>query len=180
MIMRIIIFTFFMFSLVHTQDQIVKIDSPAPDFILKDQFDNEVSLNNLLHDKLIVMIYTDKQGAKYKYIYVDSLNNHYNSNLDTTKADLIKLISIGNMAGAPSFFLFKNWIKKYFKNKIPTLLDWKSVIAKKYGFQKAKANIYIVDPDGILRFRGAGIASKSEIESLYKIIDNLLEHNYDN
>lgn len=174
MIIRIFIYIVFIAQVVQAQSQVAKIDSIAPDFSFKNQFDEEVCLKDLLHDKLIVMFYTDKQGAKYKYTYMDSLNNHYNSESDTIKADSINLISIGNMVGAPSFFLFKKWIKSYYKNKIPTLLDWKSSIANDYGFEKSKANIYIVDPDGILKYRGTGTASTSEINSLYGTVDSLL------
>jgi len=54
------------------------------------------------------------------------------------------------------------------------LLDWKGVVAHKFGFRDNVSNVYVIDREGVLRYAGSGQAANAEVKLLFRALDGLL------
>ena len=52
------------------------------------------------------------------------------------------------------------------------MLDWEGTIARRFGYTKQKANVFIVDTSGKVLFHTAGAASQEQLTQIYKILDS--------
>ena len=50
------------------------------------------------------------------------------------------------------------------------MLDWSGSVSKNYGYEKEKANLFVIDKNGYIIAENRGAATKTELENLYKKI----------
>lgn len=54
------------------------------------------------------------------------------------------------------------------------MLDWEGDVSRLYGYEKGKANIYVISKEGLIVMRRNGAASQEALEEAFKKIDELL------
>jgi len=151
-----------------------KVGSPAPNFSLQDQYDQEFDLSKY-RDTVVLLIYGDREGSEFNGEWLKAVNERYNQPGHAQ----VKLVLIANLEGVPGFV--HGFVKKRFQGTTPqgnpkrsVLLDWEGVVAQLYGFQQGLSNVYLIDHHGLLRYMAAGRGAPQDLEPLFQAIDRVL------
>jgi hypothetical protein len=88
---------------------------------------------------------------------------------------------VANLRAVPPFF--HSFVKRKFVGKgadgqpaRPTLLDWDGMVGDRYGFTDDLTNVYVIDLQGVLRYRDSGKGVPAEIQKLIRAIDDMRPH----
>lgn len=129
-----------------------KVGAPAPDFTLTDLEGNEVSLSSFA-GKTVVLEWFNPGCPFVKFAHGDgplaSMGN------DKMGDDLVWLAINSGAPGKQGHGIetnaaaAKTWAMEY-----PVLLDESGEVGKAYGALKTP-HVFVIDPDGVLRYRGA-------------------------
>lgn len=148
-----------------------KVGSPAPDFTLKDQYEQDFMLNKLKGQNVLLVV-GDRKGSQYGGPYSEAVTRNVGS------AVQIHTVSIADLRAVPRFL--RGFVKGKFqgnasdgKPKSSVELDWDGVIETQYGFAKEKTNIYLIDRNGILQYRAAGTGTAQELDELVRQVRGL-------
>jgi cytochrome oxidase Cu insertion factor (SCO1/SenC/PrrC family) len=146
------------------------IGSAAPDFTIKDQYDQEVQLSSQ-RGKAVLLIYGDNLGSDYMGAWARSVR-------ESAAASSVTVTRIANLRALPA--LLRSYVKRQFlktnaegKPNSPVLLDWDGAVAKTYGFTEDLTNVYLIDEAGILRYRASGKGTPEETRKLLEAIADL-------
>ncbi|HZS46522.1 MAG TPA: redoxin domain-containing protein [Blastocatellia bacterium] len=144
------------------------LGGPAPDFVLKDQYDHEVRLSQL-RGQVVLLVYGDSEGTNFFQSWVATVRQKF-------PADKVRLVPIVNFDGGVPGFMHGHVAGK-FQGKTPDgqpktskLMDWDGVIAKQYGAVKKLTNVYLVDRQGNLKFTASGKGTADDTEGLMQSI----------
>ena len=137
----------------------------ASDFELKDQFNQNYAVK-FPPDKPTILIFGDREGAEQIESWVRPLIAKF--------PEKLKIYGIANLSAVPGIAkgVVRNAIKKRAPN--PVLLDWSGDVSKSYGYEKEKANLFVVDKTGRLVAKYLGAATPAELENLYRAINGVL------
>ena len=146
-----------------------KADKPVPnqekikasEFGLEDQFGKTFAVK-FPAEKVTVLVFGDKQGAEQIEGWVSPLYGKY--------TDKINIYGIAELSVVP--WIAKGFVRNSIKNRSKTsiMLDWSGKVSKNYGYEKEKANLFVIDKDGYIIAENRGAATKTELENLYKKI----------
>ena len=149
---------------------VAPIGSTAPDFTIKDQYDHEVQLSSQ-RGKAVLLIYGDNLGSDYMGVWAGAVR-------DSAAASAVNVIRIANLRAVPA--LLRSYVKRQFlkphsdgKPTSPVLLDWDATVAKIFGFTDDLTNVYLIDEQGMLRYRACGKGTPEETRKLLDVIANL-------
>ncbi len=142
-----------------------KTKSKAPSFELEDQFSKKFPVV-FPAKKVTVLIFGDKQGAEQIEGWVSPLYGKY--------TDKIEIYGIAELSAVP--WIAKGFVRNAIKSRSKTsiMLDWSGKVSKDYGYEKEKANLFVIDKDGYIIAEKRGAATSTELENLYKEIATLL------
>ncbi|MBC7796773.1 MAG: hypothetical protein H7Z37_07870 [Pyrinomonadaceae bacterium] len=137
----------------------------AVDFELKDQF-NKVFTIKFPSEKPQILIFGDREGAEQIESWVRPLTEKYNDKID--------IYGIAELSSVPS--LAKGFVRGIIKNKVKfsTMLDWKGDVSQSYGYEKGKANIFLVDKTGRILLKETGEASVENLKKFNNEINGVL------
>jgi len=86
---------------------------------------------------------------------------------------------MANLGGVPGFM--RGFVKGRFKGTTPegrpksaVLLDWSGTVARLYGYRDDMTNVYVIDQQGVLRYKAAGRGTSEEVNALLPALDQLL------
>lgn len=135
------------------------------DFELCDQF-NRKCVYRFPKDKVSVLTFGDRKGSSQVEGWVKTLYERYRDRID--------LHGVAVLASIPS--LFHGYARDRFREKVgyPVLLDFKGDVSKRYGYEKEKANIFIVARDGTVVLKMTGAATPAGLKRVCAEIDELL------
>ena len=150
------------------------VGEQAPDFWLKDQYDNFFKLSDL-RGTVVLMVYGDRTGAQFNGKWATAVREKYNAGGN----EQARIVPIANLDAVPR--PFRSYAKGKFRGNNPdgkpsrsVLLDWDGGVAKLYGFQEGLSNVYLVDRNGALRYSTAGKGSPGEVDLLCRTISRVL------
>lgn len=152
----------------------VQIDQPAPDFSLLNTSGSDISLSNFA-GKYVVLEWTNHLCPYVKKHYgsdnMQSLQKKY------TSQDVVWLSIISSAPGKQGYVSPQeaNKLTKE-RNAKPThvLFDTDGAVGKQYG-AKTTPHMYIIDPEGVLRYAGAIDSIKSANPADIAKADNYLD-----
>ena len=149
---------------------VASIGSIAPDFAIKDQYDHEVRLSSQ-RGQPVLLICGDRLGSDYMGAWAAAVRK-------SAEASSVKILRIANLRAIPS--LLRSYVKRQFlkprangKPNSPVVLDWDAEVAGLYGFTEDLTNVYLIDEQGMLRYRAAGKGTPEETRKLVDMIANL-------
>jgi hypothetical protein len=154
------------------------MNSPAPEnflppsfrkkahsFELEDQFGKKLSVK-FPTDKVTILIFGDREGSAQIERWVRPLYGRYTNS--------IYIFGVAELSAAP-------WIARPFvrgiiksKSRTPIMLDWSGNVSKNYGYEKGKANLFVVDKAGNIIAEKRGAATASALSDLYRTINRVL------
>jgi hypothetical protein len=134
------------------------------DFTLKDQYDSTFTLS-AHRATVVILVGGDREGSRLMGSYGRALHRRFGAERAVVIGDFAQL------RGVP--FFVKGSVRRRFQGtqtdgspKTPVLLDWDGAIARRIGFEEHLANVYVIDRDGVLRFRAAGRGEDAEVAAL--------------
>ena len=136
----------------------------ASEFELKDQYEKTFTLK-FPKDKATVLVFGDREGAKQIESWVRPLVEKY--------ADKIDIQGVAELSAVPS--LARGIVRRIMKNQVKysVMLDWSGAVSKSYGYQKGKANLFVIDKRGGIVAEVEGAASAAELEKIYREINRV-------
>ena len=150
-----------------------KVGELAPDFWLKDQWEEFFKLSNL-RGQVVLLVYGDRGGAQFNGNWAKAVREKYNSGGN----ERVKIVPIANLSAVPR--PFRGYAKGKFQvvnegtRARPVLLDWEGGVAKLYGFQEGVSNVYLINRDGVLRYKTSGKGLTGETNLMCETIDRVL------
>lgn len=133
----------------------------AQSFELEDQFSKKLPVK-FPAKKITVLVFGDKEGSEQIEGWVSPLYKKY--------TDKIEIYGIAELSVVP--WIAKGFVRNAIKSrsKTPIMLDWSGEVSKNYGYEKEKANLFVIDKEGYIIAEKRGAATSAELESLYKEI----------
>lgn len=137
----------------------------AENFTLEDQFGKKISIN-FPSDKVAVLIFGDRKGSEQVEGWVRPLYGKY--------TDKIYIFGIAELSVVPWAVrpVVRTMIRN--KSKTPVMLDWSGNVSKSYGYEKGKANVFVVKKDGTIVAVKRGAVSNAALNEVYEEINAIL------
>lgn len=135
----------------------------AESFSLKDQFGNLHRIK-FPREKVLILAFADRDGSGQLEGWIRSLYERYK----------IDIYGVAELSSVPTIIrgVVRSFIRQRTKN--PVMLDWEGDVSRLYGYEKGKANIYVISKEGLIVMRRNGAASQEALEEAFKKIDELL------
>jgi peroxiredoxin len=127
----------------------LSIGSPAPEFTLKSNQDNEISLADYKGNKNVVLVFYPLDFSPVCSIQLPEYSGK--------KADFEAKDTVVLGVNRDSVYTHKAWAKE-FGIEVPLLADMNGATAKSYGIYLDEAGInkravFLIDKEGVLRFK---------------------------
>jgi hypothetical protein len=139
------------------------INAKAPEFILRDQYDRQYSLESFA-GRPLVLLASDKKGEEQNHQWGALIQKKYGKE--------VLILGVADVRTVP--FFLKGKIRRDFK-KDPNsiLLDWEGRIFTAYRLMKGAPNVVLIDGSGYVRYLHAGGPSDEARELLFKEIETV-------
>lgn len=137
----------------------------AMEFELQDQFGSRLAYR-FPKDRVSVLTFGDRNGAAQIEGWVQPVHERYHDRVD--------LHGVAVLTSIPK--LFHNYARGQFRKKMkyPVLLDFKGDVARGYGYEGDKANIFVIGRDGAVKLKLTGPATADGLNRVYAEVDRLL------
>ncbi len=141
------------------------IDDKAAEFELKDQY-NKNSALKFPRQKATVLVFGDREGSRQIESWVRPLVEKYQTDID--------IQGIAELSAVPG--LAQGAVRRIMKNQVKysVMLDWNGDVSKSYGYQKGKANLFVIDKNGNIVAKATGAANKADLETIFRDINGVL------
>jgi hypothetical protein len=144
------------------------------DIVLQTQYDTTVSLH-AARGQVVALIYGDQGGSSLMGAYVRAARERWPD--DSLPAP--RVLQAADLRGVPG--LLRGYAKGRFTRptstggrRTPVLLDWAGLIARQFGAEPKLANVYIIGPDGELRWKHAGSGTPEHTASFIAALSDAL------
>ncbi len=144
----------------------IRADHPAPvrvePFALEDQF-GDAHNYTFPKARVSVLLFADKAGSEQVEGWVLPLYDRYQNRID--------IDGVADLSAVPS--LMRGVVRFFFKRnaKRPIMLDWDGTVTSNFACTAGRANVFVVDTEGIVSFRYAGGADPKSIEAVCLAVD---------
>jgi len=151
----------------------VQVGQPAGPVALSDQYERPFQLSDL-HGSVAVLIDGDRTGSQFNEVWGRAVRSRYKGSGDQHVA----IVYVAHLASVPG--LMRGFVRKKFLGKDSAhpagriLLDWQGVVADRFGFHADLSNVYVIDRRGILRYKGSGKGSTTDLDPLFQLVDDVL------
>jgi hypothetical protein len=142
------------------------------DFRVEDQF-RKIHTRDEVRGKVFIIVGADRKGSEFTGAWNDAIMTGVR---EMGVADQVISVVLADLRGLP--FFLKGMIRGKFaeRSKGWSIMDWKGVFPKAYGFEKDVSNVLVFGPDGRLLHRTSGQeADPVEIRTILKKIEAVLQ-----
>ncbi|HXG66229.1 MAG TPA: hypothetical protein VNO70_14095 [Blastocatellia bacterium] len=143
----------------------IRLNGRAMEFELEDQFGKALAYR-FPKPKVSVLTFGDRKGSSQIEGWVRPLYERYRDRID--------LHGVAVLDSIPS--LFRGFARGQFRKsvKYPVLLDFEGDVARAYGYERDRANIYVIGPAGNIVLKLTGAATGEGLNRVYGEVDRLL------
>jgi hypothetical protein len=142
------------------------------DFKVEDQF-KKIHTRDEVRGKLFIIVGADRKGSEFTGAWSDAIMSGIRR---LGVQDRVVAVGLADLRGLP--FFLKGMIRGKFaeKSKGWSIMDWKGVFPRAYGFENNRANILVFGPDGTLLHRTSGQeVDPEEIRILVEKIETAMQ-----
>ncbi len=134
------------------------------EFTLTDQ-DGQPRAVEYPRDKVSVFIVADQKGSAEIAGWITPLYARYENR--------VEISGIAALPGIPPMFhgLFRREFKK--RLTYPVMLDWSGDVARRFGYEKERAQLLVIGKDGRVALRQTGAANDRALAEVFREIDRL-------
>ncbi len=144
--------------------------SPTPParlegFTLSDQFEREHTVG-LPRERPLLLTVSDRRAAPQVAGWVNPLNTRFGGQLD--------YVGVADVRGVPGWL--RGRVRRGFRETYahPVLLDWEGQVCRAVEVERGRVAVWLVAPDGAVKFRGAGPADAESLDRLTRAAESLL------
>ena len=139
--------------------------SRAMDFELRDQYGKPLAYR-FPKERVSVLVFGDRKGSEQVEGWVRPVFERYEGRVD--------LHGVAVLNSIPS--LFRGYARRQFKKQIKysVLLDFEGDVSKGYGYERDRANVYVIARDGTVVYKATGAATPDGLGRVYAELDRLL------
>ena len=140
-------------------------ETRAMNFELRDQFGKTLQYR-FPKERVSVLTFGDRKGSTQVEGWVRPVYDRY--------GDRIDLHGVAVLTSIPS--LFHGYARRQFRKqmKYPVLLDFKGDVSRGYGYEKDRANVFVIDREGRIVLKLTGAATGDGLGRVYAEVDRLL------
>ena len=133
-------------------------------FTLTDQ-DGQARAVAYPNDKVSVFVVADQKGASQIAGWITPLYQRYENR--------IEISGIAALPGIPP--PFQSLFRREFKKRLtyPVMLDWSGEVARSFGYQKERAQLFVIGKNGRVAVSLSGAASEQALADVFTEIDRL-------
>lgn len=137
----------------------------APAFTLEDQHQTAHHYQ-FPRPKISVLIFADYAGSSQLENWIRPLYNRYR--------DTIAIDGVADLSSVPR--LIRRMVRSAFRNRLarPVMLDWSGTVSTDYHYQRGKANLFVIDPNGDILLKVTGAANDAKLQRVRNTIDRQL------
>ena len=134
------------------------------EFTLTDQ-DGQTRVVDYPRDKVTVFVVADQKGSAEIAGWIAPLYARYENR--------IEISGIAALPGIPPMFqcLFRREFKK--RLTYPVMLDWSGDVARSFGYEKQRAELFVIGKDGRVALRQTGAANERALAEVFEAVDRL-------
>ena len=134
------------------------------EFTLSDQ-DGIKRVVDYPREKISVLVVADQKGSSEIAGWIAPLYARYEKQVDIT--------GIAALPGIPPMFhgLFRREFKK--RLTYPVMLDWKGDVSRSFGYEKERAQLFVISRDGRVVLSESGAANEQGLARVFSEIDRL-------
>ena len=134
------------------------------EFTLTDQ-DGQTRVVDYPHAKVTVFVVADQKGAAEIAGWIAPLYARYENR--------IEISGIAALPGIPP--MFQGLFRREFKKRLtyPVMLDWSGDVARSFGYEKQRAELFVIGKDGRVALRQTGAANERALTEVFEAIDRL-------
>ena len=143
----------------------VAAPTAAPiEFTLSDQDGNE-RMVDYPRNKITVFVVADQKGSNEIAGWIAPLYARF--------GDRIEISGIAALPGIPP--LFHGLFRREFKKRLtyPVMLDWSGDVARRFAYEKDRAQLLVIGKDGRVALRQSGAATERGLAEVFREIDRL-------
>lgn len=100
----------------------------------------------------LVILCSDRGGSKFSRSWLAALR---------AAEGLPDLVEIANLESVP--WVARPFVRRAFRDSASVLLDWKGVVRQRYGFDRDRVNVYLLDRYGNLLLKASGTEPSDEL-----------------
>ena len=134
------------------------------EFTLTDQ-DGQTRVVDYPRAKVTVFVVADQKGSAEIAGWIAPLYKRYE--------DRIEISGIAALPGIPP--MFQGLFRREFKKRLtyPVMLDWSGDVARSFGYEKERAELYVIGKDGRVALRRTGVANERALTEVFSEVDRL-------
>jgi hypothetical protein len=134
----------------------------CPAFALKDQYDQSHSVA-FPRAKPAVLTVADKKGSESIESWAHPLAVRFGERID--------ILGLADVSAVPR--PLRGMVQGKFKKAIqhPVMLDWDGNLCRSFGYERNKANIYLIAPDGRIQLHLTGEADEAGLQRLGQAVE---------
>ena len=134
------------------------------EFTLTDQ-DGQTRVVDYPRAKVSVFVVADQKGSAEIAGWIAPLYERYGKG--------IEISGIAALPGIPPMFhgLFRREFKK--RLTYPVMLDWSGDVARSFGYEKQRAELFVIGKDGRVALRLTGAANDRALSEVFDAVDRL-------
>jgi hypothetical protein len=134
------------------------------EFTLSDQ-DGQTRVVDYPREKVTVFVVADHKGSGEIAGWIAPLYQRYETG--------VEISGIAALPGIPPMFhgLFRREFKK--RLTYPVMLDWSGDVARRFGYEKERAQLLVIGKDGRVALRQTGAANDRGLAEVFREIDRL-------
>ena len=134
------------------------------EFTLTDQ-DGQARVVDYPREKVTVFVVADQKGSGEIAGWITPLYARYENR--------IEISGIAALPGIPP--MFQGLFRREFKKRLtyPVMLDWTGDISRRFGYEKERAQLFVMGQDGRVVLRQSGAANERSLAEVYREIDRL-------
>ena len=116
--------------------------------------------------KVTLMTVADYRGAKQLEPWIAYAYQRFGRQID--------IDGVADVSGMPVLFhdLLRISLRKRLTHSV--MLDWDGTVARRFDYQRNIANVYIIDPRGVITDHFSGMARQSGLQELTEAIERAL------
>lgn len=153
---------------------------------LKDQYDNPITFplsgDDLDEDgksPVVVVVVTDKDGKDSAEAWGKELLKQFSAQINQEVKPGLKILPVAHLKGVP--VMMRAMVKGFFvappdePRKVATGLDWEGEVSSQFAVLPGQANLYVIDQQGVFRYRLSAGATAENKEKLFGVLKPLLK-----
>ena len=137
----------------------------AGEFVLENQYQQSHTYR-FPREKVSFLVLADYHGSSQLEAWIHPVYQRYEKRIEIDGVAVVDIVPAA----------LRGMVRGFFKKRLtyPVMLDWQGTVSQYYGYQPKVANLFLIDRQGMIRFKTVGPYNEIELQQVFDHIDHLL------